>query len=137
MQKQHNIAVGPGRGSAAGSIVAYSLRITDIDPIKYGLIFERFLQSEREACRISTWTSAMNAEERSSITSSKIRKRTGFSDYHFRTMKAKAAVRDVGRVLQMGYAQTDAIAKMIPFDLHMTIDKALSLNPELKQASRK
>ncbi len=135
MQKQHNIAVGPGRGSAAGSIVAYSLHITDIDPIKYGLIFERFLNPERVSMPdIDVDFCYERRGEVIDYVIEKYGKERVSQIITFGTMKAKAAVRDVGRVLQMGYAQTDAIAKMIPFDLHMTIDKALSLNPELKQA---
>ena len=133
--KQHNIAVGPGRGSAAGSIVAYSLHITDIDPIKYGLIFERFLNPERVSMPdIDVDFCYERRGEVIDYVIEKYGKERVSQIITFGTMKAKAAVRDVGRVLQMGYAQTDAIAKMIPFDLHMTIDKALSLNPELKQA---
>ena len=133
--KQHNIAVGPGRGSAAGSIVAYSLHITDIDPIKYGLIFERFLNPERVSMPdIDVDFCYERRGEVIEYVIEKYGKERVSQIITFGTMKAKAAVRDVGRVLQMGYAQTDAIAKMIPFDLHMTIDKALSLNPELKQA---
>ena len=126
--------VGPGRGSAAGSIVAYTLRITDIDPIKYGLIFERFLNPERvsmpdidiDFCyerrgEVIDYVTRKYGEDKVSqiIT--------------FGTMKAKQAVRDVGRVLNVSYPQTDAIAKAIPFALKMTIDKALEMNPELKE----
>ena len=125
--------VGPGRGSAAGSIVAYTLRITDIDPIKYGLIFERFLNPERvsmpdidiDFCyerrgEVIDYVTRKYGEDKVSqiIT--------------FGTMKAKQAVRDVGRVLNVSYPETDAIAKAIPFALKMTIDKALEMSPELK-----
>ena len=133
--RRHNIVVGPGRGSAAGSIVAYCLHITDIDPIKYGLIFERFLNPERVSMPdIDVDFCYERRGEVIDYVIAKYGKERVSQIITFGTMKAKAAVRDVGRVLQMGYAQTDAIAKMIPFDLHMTIDKALSLNPELKQA---
>lgn len=131
--KSQNIMVGPGRGSAAGSIVAYTLRITDIDPIKYGLIFERFLNPERvsmpdidiDFCYerrgevIDYVTEKYGADNVSQIIT-------------FGTLKAKAAVRDVGRVLNVSYQDTDAIAKAIPFSLKMTIDKALETSPELK-----
>ena len=132
--KEQHIMVGPGRGSAAGSIVAYTLRITDIDPIKYGLIFERFLNPERvsmpdidiDFCyerrgEVIDYVTRKYGEDKVSqiIT--------------FGTMKAKQAVRDVGRVLNVSYPQTDAIAKAIPFALMMTIDKALEMNPELKE----
>lgn len=131
--RSRNIMVGPGRGSAAGSIVAYTLRITDIDPIKYGLIFERFLNPERvsmpdidiDFCYerrgevIDYVTEKYGADNVSQIIT-------------FGTLKAKAAVRDVGRVLNVSYQETDAIAKAIPFALKMTIDKALEISPELK-----
>ncbi|MFR4021319.1 MAG: DNA polymerase III subunit alpha, partial [Clostridia bacterium] len=131
--KENHIMVGPGRGSAAGSIVAYTLRITDIDPIKYGLIFERFLNPERvsmpdidiDFCyerrgEVIDYVTRKYGEDKVSqiIT--------------FGTMKAKQAVRDVGRVLNVSYPETDAIAKAIPFALKMTIDKALEMSPELK-----
>ena len=131
--KNKGIMVGPGRGSAAGSIVAYTLRITDIDPIKYDLIFERFLNPERvsmpdidiDFCyerrgEVIDYVIEKYGEDRVSqiIT--------------FGTMKAKQAVRDVGRVLNVSYPETDAIAKAIPFALKMTIDKALETSPELK-----
>lgn len=131
--RSRDIMVGPGRGSAAGSIVAYTLRITDIDPIKYGLIFERFLNPERvsmpdidiDFCYerrgevIDYVTEKYGADNVSQIIT-------------FGTMKAKQAVRDVGRVLNVSYADTDAIAKAIPFSLHMTLDKALETSPDLK-----
>lgn len=131
--KTKDIMVGPGRGSAAGSIVAYTLKITDIDPIKYGLIFERFLNPERvsmpdidiDFCYerrgevIDYVTEKYGADNVSQIIT-------------FGTMKAKQAVRDVGRVLNVSYADTDAIAKAIPFSLHMTLDKALETSPDLK-----
>lgn len=116
--KENHIMVGPGRGSAAGSIVAYTLRITDIDPIKYGLIFERFLNPERvsmpdidiDFCyerrgEVIDYVTRKYGEDKVSqiIT--------------FGTMKAKQAVRDVGRVLNVSYPETDAIAKAIPFAL--------------------
>lgn len=131
--KNKGIMVGPGRGSAAGSIVAYTLRITDIDPIKYGLIFERFLNPERvsmpdidiDFCyerrgEVIDYVTEKYGEDRVSqiIT--------------FGTMKAKQAVRDVGRVLNVSYPETDAIAKAIPFSLKMTIDLALETSPELR-----
>ncbi len=131
--KSRNIMVGPGRGSAAGSIVAYTLRITDVDPIKYGLIFERFLNPERvsmpdidiDFCYerrgevIDYVTEKYGADNVSQIIT-------------FGTMKAKQAVRDVGRVMNVSYQDTDAIAKAIPFSLNMTIEKALDMSPDLK-----
>ncbi len=133
--RRRNIAVGPGRGSAAGSLVAYCLHITDIDPIKYGLIFERFLNPERVSMPdIDVDFCYQRRGEVIDYVIEKDGKDRVSQIITFGTMKAKAAVRDVGRVLQMSYAQTDAIAKMIPFELHMTIDRALELNPELKDA---
>ncbi len=131
--RSRDIMVGPGRGSAAGSIVAYALKITDIDPIKYGLIFERFLNPERismpdidiDFCYerrgevIDYVTEKYGADNVSQIIT-------------YGTMKAKQAVRDVGRVLNISYQETDAIAKAIPFTLDMTIDKALEMSPELR-----
>ena len=130
--KQNKIMVGPGRGSAAGSLVAYCLKITDIDPIRYNLIFERFLNPERVS--MPDIDIDFCYERRQEVIDYVTRK---YGDGRvsqiitFGTMKAKAAVRDVGRALMVSYADTDAIAKAIPFDLHMTIDKALETNPEL------
>ncbi len=131
--KQNGIVVGPGRGSAAGSIVSYVLKITDIDPIRYSLIFERFLNPERVS--MPDIDIDFCYERRQEVIDYVIRKYGEDKVSQiitFGTMKAKAAVRDVGRVLNVGYAETDAIAKAIPFDLKMTIDKALAMNPELK-----
>ncbi len=133
--KENGIAVGPGRGSAAGSIVAYCLYITDIDPIRYNLIFERFLNPERVT--MPDIDIDFCYERRGEVIDYVIRKygKERVSQIiTFGTMKARAAVRDVGRVLQMSYAETDAIAKMIPFDPNMTLDKAMELNPELDKA---
>lgn len=132
--KENGIMVGPGRGSAAGSLVAYCLKITDIDPIKYGLLFERFLNPERismpdidiDFCyerrqEVINYVVAKYGEDRVAqiIT--------------FGTMKAKAAIRDVGRALNMSYSDVDAIAKKIPFDPKITIEKALEINADLKR----
>ncbi|MDO4833522.1 MAG: DNA polymerase III subunit alpha [Bacillota bacterium] len=131
--KNRGIMVGPGRGSAAGSIVAYTLRITDIDPIKYGLIFERFLNPERVS--MPDIDIDFCYERRGEVIDYVTRK-YGTDNVSqiitFGTLKAKAAVRDVGRVLNISYQETDAIAKAIPFALNMTIDKALQTGPELK-----
>ncbi len=133
--KQNGIVVGPGRGSAAGSIVAYCLHITDIDPIKYGLIFERFLNPERVT--MPDIDIDFCYERRQEVIDYVIRKYGEDKVAQiitFGTMKAKAAIRDVGRVLNMSYSEVDAIAKMVPFDLKMTLDKALNMNPDLKRA---
>ncbi len=131
--RSHNIMVGPGRGSAAGSIVAYALKITDIDPIKYGLIFERFLNPERIS--MPDIDIDFCYERRQEVINYVIEKYGADKVAQiitFGTMKAKAAVRDVGRAMNMSYGEVDVIAKAIPFDLKMTIDKALDMNPELR-----
>lgn len=133
--KTKGIMVGPGRGSAAGSIVAYSLRITDIDPIKYGLIFERFLNPERVS--MPDIDIDFCYERRGEVIDYVIDKYGEDKVSQiitFGTMKAKAAIRDVGRVLNVSYAEVDALAKSVPADLKMTIKKALAINPELKDA---
>lgn len=131
--RQKGIMVGPGRGSAAGSLVAYSLRITDIDPIKYGLIFERFLNPERIS--MPDIDIDFCYERRSEVIDYVVEKYGEDKVAQiitFGTMKAKQAVRDVGRAMNMGYGVVDAIAKKIPFDLKMTLDRALEMNAELK-----
>ena len=131
--KENNIMVGPGRGSAAGSIVAYTLRITDIDPIKYSLLFERFLNPERVS--MPDIDIDFCYERREEVIDYVKRK---YGEDHvaqiitFGTMGAKAAIRDVGRVLDVPYNKVDKIAKEIPFALGMTIDKALETNPNLR-----
>ncbi len=136
--KEQRIPVGPGRGSAAGSVVAYALRITDIDPLENDLIFERFLNEER----ISPpdididFCEARRGEVIEYVTRKYGRENVA-QIITFGTMKAKAVVRDVGRVLDMSYAEVDKIAKMIPFDLKMTLDKALAESPPLQDAYQK
>ncbi|MCR5482463.1 MAG: DNA polymerase III subunit alpha [Clostridia bacterium] len=130
--KENSIMVGPGRGSAAGSIVAYALRITDIDPIRNGLIFERFLNPERVSMPdIDVDFCYERRQEVIEYVNRKYGQGKVAQIITFGTMKAKAVIRDVGRALDMSYSEVDAIAKAIPFDLKMTIDKALSMNPEL------
>ncbi len=131
--RSNGIMVGPGRGSAAGSIVAYALKITDIDPIRYGLIFERFLNPERIS--MPDIDIDFCYERRQEVINYVVEKYGADKVAQiitFGTMKAKAAVRDVGRAMNMSYNEVDIIAKAIPFDLKMTIQKALDLNPELK-----
>jgi DNA polymerase-3 subunit alpha len=136
--KERGIPVGPGRGSAAGSLVAWSLRITDIDPIENDLIFERFLNEER----ISPpdididFCEARRGEVIEYVTRKYGRENVA-QIITFGTMKAKAVVRDVGRVMDMTYAEVDRIAKMIPFDLKMTLAKALKESPPLAEAYQK
>ena len=132
--KRNGIMVGPGRGSAAGSIVSYSLSITMLDPLRYNLLFERFLNPERitmpdidiDFCYerrqevIDYVTEKYGADHVAQIIT-------------FGTMKAKAVVRDVGRVLGMRYAAVDAVAKAIPFALDMTLEKAMNVSPQLQE----
>jgi len=132
--KDNGIPVGPGRGSAAGSIASYCLGITNIDPIRFGLIFERFLNPERVS--MPDIDVDFCNEDRQKVIDYVVEKygRDCVSQIiTFNKMKAKNAIRDVGRVLDISYSDTDVIAKMIPFDLKMTIEKALHLNPELKE----
>ena len=132
--KSNGIAVGPGRGSAAGSIVAYCLDITEIDPIKYNLIFERFLNPERVS--MPDIDVDFCIERRQEVIDYVIRKygKDKVSQIiTFGTLKAKAAVRDIARALNATYQEGDEIAKAIPNELGITIAKALSVNPELKR----
>ncbi|MCL1983573.1 MAG: DNA polymerase III subunit alpha [Clostridiales bacterium] len=132
--RRNGIMVGPGRGSAAGSIVSYALRITDVDPIKYGLIFERFLNPERIS--MPDIDIDFCYERRNEVIDYVVGKYGADKVAQiitFGTMKAKAAVRDVGRALNMSYADADVLAKAIPFRLDMTIDTALATSPDLKQ----
>jgi DNA polymerase-3 subunit alpha len=133
--KEKGIPVGPGRGSAAGSLVAYSLRITEIDPIPHGLLFERFLNPERISLPD---VDCDFCKDRRDEVIQYIKERYGEKNVTqiitFGTMKARAAVRDVGRVLEMPYAEVDRIAKLIPPDLGMTIERAFQVEPRLKEA---
>jgi DNA polymerase-3 subunit alpha len=132
--KSNGIMVGPGRGSAAGSLVAYCLDITDIDPIKYNLIFERFLNPERVS--MPDIDIDFCYERRQEVIDYVVRK---YGEDRvaqiitFGTMAARAAIRDVGRVLRIPYGDVDRIAKMVPSELHMTIDRALELSGDLKR----
>ncbi|MCQ2567884.1 MAG: DNA polymerase III subunit alpha, partial [Mogibacterium sp.] len=131
--KRNGIAVGPGRGSAAGSIVAYSLAITEIDPIKYSLIFERFLNPERVSMPdIDVDFCIERRQEVIDYVVEKYGKDKVSQIITFGTLKAKAAVRDVARALNATYQEGDEIAKAIPNDLGITIAKALEVNPDLK-----
>ncbi len=130
--KSEGIPVGPGRGSGAGSMVAYCLRITDVDPIKYGLIFERFLNPERVTMPdIDIDFCIRRRQEVIDYVSRKYGEDHVVQIVTFGTMKAKAAIRDVGRVLNFPYAEVDNIAKQVPFDPKMTLDKALVLSKGL------
>ena len=133
--KSHGIAVGPGRGSAAGSIVAYALEITDIDPIRYQLLFERFLNPERVTMPdIDIDFCYERRQEVIDYVVQKYGKERVVQIVTFGTLAARNAIRDVGRALDLSYATCDTIAKMIPQELNITIDKALSVNPDLKKA---
>ncbi len=133
--KTHGVMVGPGRGSAVGSIVSYCLGITEVDPIRYALIFERFLNPER----VSMPDIDVDfAPEKRQLVIDYVTQKYGADCVSqiitFGTMKAKLAVRDVGRALDIPYGEVDRIAKLIPFDLKMTIGKALDISRELKTA---
>ena len=131
--KTNGIPVGPGRGSGAGSILAYAIEITDINPIKYGLLFERFLNPERIS--MPDFDVDFSDERRQEVIDYVARK---YGHDHvsqiitFGTMAAKMVIRDVARVLDYPYAEADALAKMIPNEIHITIKKALEQNKELK-----
>ncbi len=132
--KDHGIAVGPGRGSAAGSIVAYSLGITNIDPIKYNLLFERFLNPERLTMPdIDIDFCYERRQEVIDYVVQKYGKERVVQIVTFGTMAARLVIRDVGRAMDLSYAFVDSIAKMIPNELGITIDKALKSNKELKE----
>ncbi len=130
--KTHDIPVGPGRGSGAGSIIAYAIEITDIDPIKYGLLFERFLNPERIS--MPDFDVDFCYEHRQDVIDYVSRK---YGHDHvsqiitFGTMSARMVIRDVARVLDFPYSEADKLAKMIPNELHITIKKALEQNKEL------
>ena len=132
--KEMGIPVGPGRGSAAGSVVSYALGITDIDPLEYDLLFERFLNPERismpdidiDFCQrrrdeVIDYVRELYGEESVSQIAT------------FNILKAKSAVRDVGRVMGMPFGDVDRIAKLIPDDLNITIEKALKDSPQLRE----
>mgnify|MGYP004495764345 FL=1 len=136
--KSNNIPVGPGRGSGAGSILAYAIEITDIDPMKYGLLFERFLNPERIS--MPDFDVDFCYEHRQDVIDYVSRK---YGHEHvsqiitFGTMSARMVIRDVARVLDFPYAEADKLAKMIPNELHITIKKALEQNKELKDLYEK
>ena len=132
--KDHGIAVGPGRGSAAGSIVSYCLEITTIDPIRYQLLFERFLNPERVSMPdIDVDFCYERRQEVIDYVVRKYGKDRVVQIVTFGTLAARGVIRDVGRVMDMPYAFVDSIAKMIPQEPKMTIDKALKVNPELRK----
>ena len=133
--RDHDIMVGPGRGSAAGSLVAYTLGITQLDPIRYDLLFERFLNPERVSMPDIDVDFCF---ERRQEVIDYVRRKYGddcvVQIVTFGTLAARGVIRDVGRVMDLPYAQVDTIAKMIPQELNITIDKALGMNPEFRKA---
>lgn len=132
--KSKGISVGPGRGSAAGSLASYCMGITDIDPIKYNLLFERFLNPERVSLPdIDVDFCYERRQEVIDYVVEKYGKERVCQIITFGTMAAKGVVRDVGRALDLPYAKCDMIAKMIPFDLKMTLDKALQQSQDLRR----
>ncbi|MGN1024981.1 MAG: DNA polymerase III subunit alpha [Faecousia sp.] len=133
--KENGIPVGPGRGSGAASIVAYSLHITEVDPMKYSLIFERFLNPERVS--MPDFDTDFSPERRGEVIEYVMRK---YGADHvaqivtFGTMAARGAIRDVGRALNFSYAETDVVAKLVPtMPLHITLKEALNISPRLKE----
>ncbi|PID56124.1 DNA polymerase III subunit alpha [candidate division KSB3 bacterium] len=132
--KQNGIPVGPGRGSAAGSLVAFCMRITDIDPIKYNLLFERFLNPERVSMPDIDVDFCMNRrEEVIHYVAQKYGKENVSQIATFGTLGAKAVVRDVGRVLSIPFADVDKLAKLIPNQLHISLEKSLEVVPEMRE----
>jgi DNA polymerase-3 subunit alpha len=132
--KTHGVPVGPGRGSGAGSLVAYSLGITDLDPLRYDLLFERFLNPERVSMPDFDIDFCQDGRDRViDYVKEKYGAQCVSQIATFGTMAAKAVVRDVGRVLSMPYGEVDRIAKLIPFELGITLEKALLMEPQLKE----
>ena len=132
--KQNGIMVGPGRGSAAGSIVSYCLKITNIDPIKYNLLFERFLNPERVSMPdIDIDFCFERRQEVIDYVSRKYGAEKVVQIVTFGTLAAKGVIRDVGRVMDLPYAYVDTLAKMIPNELNITIERSLQINPELRK----
>src|SRR5262245_14064346 len=131
--RENDIPVGPGRGSAAGSLVSYCMRITDIDPLQYGLLFERFLNPERVTLPDIDIDFCMNRRgEVIEYVTRKYGRENVSQIITFGTMGAPGVIRDTGRGMEMTYAEVDKIAKMVPTELHITLDKAIEQSPELK-----
>src|ERR1700704_2875349 len=132
--RTNGVPVGPGRGSGAGSLVAYSLGITDLDPLRYTLLFERFLNPERVSMPDFDIDFCQDGRDR---VIDYVKQKYGAESVSqivtFGTMAAKAVVRDVGRVLSMPYGEVDRIAKLVPFELGITLEKALTIEPQLKE----
>ena len=132
--KEHGIAVGPGRGSAAGAIVSYCLRITDIDPIRYNLLFERFLNPERVSMPdIDVDFDPQRRQEVIDYVRQKYGDEKVVQIVTFGTMLAKGVIRDVARAMDIPYAKADNLAKMVPNELGITLERALTMNPDFKK----
>jgi DNA polymerase III subunit alpha len=132
--RDNGVPVGPGRGSGAGSLVAYSLSITDLDPLRYDLLFERFLNPERVSMPDFDIDFCMDGRDRViDYVAGRYGRERVSQIITYGTMAAKAVVRDVGRVLGMTYGYVDRIAKLIPFELGITLDAALEKEPELRR----
>jgi DNA polymerase-3 subunit alpha len=132
--RRRGIAVGPGRGSAAASIVSYALGITELDPLEFGLVFERFLNPARKS--MPDFDIDFCYERRNEVieyVTEKYGRESVAQIITFGTMQARAAIRDVGRVMKFTYSEVDRIAKMVPRELNITLDEALEKNPELKE----
>jgi DNA polymerase-3 subunit alpha len=133
--KEHNIPVGPGRGSAAGSLVSYSMEITDLDPLQHELLFERFLNPERVSMPDIDIDFCMNRRgEVIDYVTRKYGRENVAQIITFGTMAAKAAIKDVGRAMDIPYTDVDRIAKMVPNQLNITLDTAINESPALQQA---
>src|ERR1700728_3437831 len=136
--KEHDIPVGPGRGSAAGSLVSYALGITDIDPLQHELLFERFLNPERVSMPDIDIDFCMNRRgEVINYVTQKYGRDNVAQIITFGTMAAKAAIKDVGRAMDIPYADVDRIAKMVPTQLNITLDQAIEDSPQLREAMEK
>jgi DNA polymerase-3 subunit alpha len=137
--KSHRIPVGPGRGSAAGSLVAYALNITDLDPIEYGLIFERFLNPGRKSSMpdVDVDFCMEGRDDVIQYVMNKYRKENVAQIITFGKMQAKAVIRDVGRAMDIPYAEVDRMAKLIPNTLNITLDQALEQEPRIKEWVKK
>ena len=136
--QEHDIPVGPGRGSGAGSIVAYALRITDIDPLKYNLLFERFLNPERIS--MPDFDIDFCYERRQEVinyVTEKYGKEKVGQIITFGTLKTKAVLKDVARVLDIPFSESDTISKLVPDELGISLDRAIEMEPELKQFSER
>src|SRR6202035_2080212 len=136
--REVNIPVGPGRGSAAGSLVSYAMEITDIDPLQNALLFERFLNPERVSMPDIDIDFCMNRRgEVIDYVTRKYGRDQVAQIITFNTMAARAAIKDVGRALDLPYGEVDRVAKMVPTQLNITLDQAIEDSPQLREAMEK